>query len=299
MPAHPFTTNFTAGEQTEQLLARVEWQKYANGAACLKNLLVRPHGGAAARAGTMYLGAVKDATARVRLLPFIFSITRPCILEFGPFYIRFWANRGRVEVAGVPVEVATPYTQDELRELRYEQSADVLYIAHRAHPPMKLQRLAADEFRLQVITFRPPPTFEQEITPAADLSLSATTGTAQTATTSASAFLAGDVGRQIKSGPGRGVITAVGGATSATLDILDDFTTTGPIAAGEWSLDGSPNAGSLTTTGTMPVNASVVLTASLAAFRIPQDENAYVYMNGGIVRITEFVSDTVVHGVIV
>jgi hypothetical protein len=299
VPAHPIQTNFTAGEQTEQLLSRVDWQKYANGAACLKNFLVRPHGGAASRAGTMFINETKDPSARVFLHPFIFSVTQPYMLEFGPGYIRFYANRGRVEIAGVPVEVATPYTQGELRELRLEQSADVLYIAHRAHPPAKLQRLAADQFRYQVINFRPPPTFEQEITPAADLTLTATVGTGQTATASASVFLAGDVGRQIRSGPGRAVITVVGGATSVTIDILDDFTTTGPIPAGQWTMDGTANAGTLTTSGTTPVNASVVLTASLAAFRIPADENAYVYMNNGIVRITEFVSDTVVHGVIV
>jgi hypothetical protein len=298
MGAHPFQTNFTAGEQTEQLLARVDWEKYANGAACLKNFLVRPHGGAASRAGTMFISATKDPTARVFLKGFIFSVLQPYMLEFGPGYIRFYANRGRVEIAGVPVEVATPYTQDELRELRFEQSADVLYIAHRAHPPAKLQRLAADQFRYQVINFRPPPTFEQEITPVADLSLTATSGTGQSANTSAAAFLAGDVGRQIKSGPGRGVITSVGGATGVALDILDDFTTTGPIPAGEWTMDGTANAGTLTTTGTAPVNAGVALTASLAAFRT-DDVNAYIYMNNGIVRITEVVSDTVVNGVIV
>jgi hypothetical protein len=298
MPAHPFQTNFTAGEQTEQLLARVDWQKYANGAACLKNFLVRPHGGAATRAGTMYLGDVKDPTARVRLIPFIFSVTQPYMLEFGPGYIRFWANRGRVEVAGVPVEVATPYTQDELREIRYEQLADVLYLAHRAHPPAKLQRLAADQFRYVAINFTPPPTFEQEITPVADLSLSATTGIAQTATASASVFLAGDVGRQIKSGPGRGVITVVGSATSVTLDIVDDFLTTGPIAAGDWSLDGSPNAGTLTPNTAKPVNAGLTLTSSLAAFRV-EDYGAYLFLSGGIVRINGVRSDTEVGGIIV
>jgi hypothetical protein len=140
VPAHPFQTNFTGGEITDQLLARTDWQKYANCAACLKNFLVRPHGGAARRAGTMYVAAVKDSSLRVMLRKFEFNVTQAYVLEFGHLYLRFYANRGRVEIAGVPVEVVTPYTTDELRSLRFEQSADVLYIAHPNHQPMKLQR---------------------------------------------------------------------------------------------------------------------------------------------------------------
>jgi hypothetical protein len=299
MPVHPFLNAFTTGEITDQLIARTTWDKYQNAAACLKNFVVRPYGGAARRAGTFFAGLAKDPSSRVRLRKFEFSITQAYIVEFGHLYARFWANRAPVLEAGIPVEVVTPYTVDELRELRFEQSADVLYITHRNHPPAKLQRTSATSFQLDPINFNPTPTFEQEIFPAATLTLSATSGHIVTATASASVFLAGDVGRQIRSGVGRGIITAVGGGTTVTLDILDAFDSTGPIAAGDWRMDGSPNAGTLTTTGTTPVNASVVLTSSLAAFRIPADENAYVYMNNGIVRITEFVSDTVVHGVIV
>lgn len=298
MPAHPFQTNFTAGELTEQLLARVDWQKYANGAACLKNFLVRPHGGAARRAGTLYVGAVKDPTARVRLVKFEFSITQAYMLEVGPHYIRVWANRAPVLSGGVPVEVATPYTQTDLRELRFEQSADVLYIAHRHHAPRKLERLSATEFRLQVINFNPPPTFEQEVFPAATLTLTAATGDSVTATASAAVFLAGDLARQIRSGPGRAVIMAVLSTTQVRLNILDDFTTTGPIASGDWSLDGSPNAGTLTPSIIAPINAVITLTSSLAAFRA-SDVGAFLFLTDGIVKITTFTSTTVVVGVIV
>src|SRR4030095_8412255 len=166
MPAHPFQTNFTGGEMTEQLLARVDWQKYANGAACLKNFLPRTHGGAARRAGTMYLGSVRDPSVPVRLVKFEFSVTQAYILEFGDLYIRFWANRTRLEVAGVPVEVVTPYTAGELRTLRFEQSADVLYIAHPDHAPMKLQRTSATEFQLDPIHFHPPTPCRRENLPA-------------------------------------------------------------------------------------------------------------------------------------
>src|SRR6185295_6566128 len=249
MPAHPFISNFTGGEVTDQLIARIEWQKYQNCASCVKNFLVRPHGGVARRAGTMYVSEVKDSSARVLLHKFEFNITQAYVLEFGDLYIRFFANRGRVDVGGNPVQVISPYRTDELRSLRFEQSADVLYIAHPDHPPMKLQRTGAAAFQLDIINFNPPPTFEREIFPFAALTLtSASIGDGVIATTDAGAFLAGDVGRQIKSGVGRGVITAFASSTSVTITILDAFDTTGPIPSQTWKLDGSPNAGTLTPT---------------------------------------------------
>lgn len=298
MPAHPFQTNFTGGEITPNLLARTDWEKYQNCASCLLNFVPRPHGGAARRAGTAHVALAKDPTSRVRLVRFEFSIQQAYIEEFGDLYIRFYANRGRVEVAGVPVEVASPYTVDELRELRFEQSADVQYIAHRAHPPMKLQRTSATTFQLDVINFNPPPTFERAILPAADLTLtSAAIGTGITASASASVWLAGDVGRQIRSGVGRAVITAVGGATSVTVTILDAFDSTGPIAAGDWSMDGSANAGTLLISSVGPVNSPASFTASLAAYR-SEDVGKYINAAGGLAQIVEVASDTVANAII-
>ena len=301
MPAHPFQTNFTGGEITPNLLARTDWEKYQNCASCLLNFLPRPHGGAARRAGTMFIAPTKDPSSRVRLARFEFSIQQAYIEEFGDQYIRFYANRGRVEVAGVPVEVASPYTVDELRDIRFEQSADVQYIAHRSHPPMKLQRTSATAFQLDPINFSPPPTFEREVSPAASITLtSAAVGVGITVTASAPVWLAGDVGRQLLSGVGRAVIITVGAPTSVSVNILDAFDSTGPIAAGDWRMNGSPNAGTLTPDIKGPVNAWATLTSSLAAFR-PEDVtdgDRYVLINDGVVRLTGFTSDTVVSGII-
>lgn len=299
MPAHPWATNFTAGELTEQLLARTDWAKYANGAACLKNFLVRPHGGAARRAGTMYIAAVKDPSSRVFLHPFQFNVTQAYMLEFGNLYIRFYANRGRIEIANVPVEVVTPYLTDELRSLRFEQSADVLYIAHQLHQPMKLQRTAVDAFQLDPINFNPPPTFEQDVLPAADLSMtSAAIGTGVTFVASAAVWLAGDVGRQIKSGVGRAVITTFTNTTTVVGAILDAFDSTGPIPSGQWSMDGSPNAGTNTIAASGPLNAPSSFITSLDAYR-STDVGKYIHAAGGIAKIYQIDNATTAHALIV
>ena len=48
----------------------------------------------------------------------------------------------------IPIEVITPYSELDLSELRFVQSADVLYIIHPDHPVYKLTRLDEDGDRL-------------------------------------------------------------------------------------------------------------------------------------------------------
>jgi hypothetical protein len=155
MPVHPFQSGFVTGEISDFLDGRVEWAKYQHAAKCLQNFVVRPQGGVARRAGLVYLGEVKDSTKKVRLVKFEFNVTQAYVLEFGDLYIRVWANRGRVLASegGPQVEIASPYQQADLMALRFDQSADVLYIAHTAYPPMKFQRTAANVFALVEIAF--------------------------------------------------------------------------------------------------------------------------------------------------
>jgi hypothetical protein len=159
MPIHPWQSSFTTGEISDQLDARTDWAKYQAGAKCLQNFVVKPHGGIARRAGLVFLGEVKNSANPVRLVKFEFNIEQAYVLEFGPLYIRVWANRGRVLASegGPQVEVVSPYTAAQLMQLRFEQSADVLYITHVAHKPMMFKRTAANAFALEILTFTPPP----------------------------------------------------------------------------------------------------------------------------------------------
>lgn len=51
-------------------------------------------------------------------------------------------------------EVPAPYSADELFDIRYVQSADVLTLVHTGHPPMELRRLGAAKWTLTPIKFR-------------------------------------------------------------------------------------------------------------------------------------------------
>lgn len=294
MPARPWKASFTSGELTDQLLARVDWDKYANGAACLRNFVVRPQGGAARRAGTVYLGDAKFQDTLAHLKRFEFNVTQAYILEFGVGYIRFWANRGLVvDGASVPVEVATTYTEAELREIRTAQSADVQYHAHTSHAPAKLQRTSATAFTLSNINWLIPPTYEKPELPQDALTLTATTGTITVAAV-AGTFLDGDVGRTIRIGLGWGVITAVSAdGSAAQVDVYDAFPSTGPFAAGAWQMEGSPNRGTLDPDIKEPPFAEVTLTASLETWRAAIDVGKYVYLNDGLAQIIAVDSVTV------
>jgi hypothetical protein len=56
------------------LHARSDLAKYQSGAKTLRNMMVHAHGGASNRPGTKYIAEVKNSSARVRLIPFQFSV---------------------------------------------------------------------------------------------------------------------------------------------------------------------------------------------------------------------------------
>ena len=91
---HSILTNFTAGEISPRVYGRVDLAKYQNGARELTNVTVLPQGGARKRGGTLNVSNVKDNSPDAILVPFVFSTTQAYMIEFGPYYIRFFKDRG-------------------------------------------------------------------------------------------------------------------------------------------------------------------------------------------------------------
>jgi len=110
-----------------------------------------------------FLGEAKDQVEGnpVVLVPFIFSARESRVLEFGAGYFRVWMNDQLVMKDGSVYEVATDYTEVDIKNLRFAQSADLVFIASENHAPKKIGRYADDDWRIQEITFVPkvsPPT---------------------------------------------------------------------------------------------------------------------------------------------
>ncbi len=81
--------SFSGGEISPSLYARVDSSKYQTGLRTCRNFIVQRQGGAANRAGTEFIGEVKDSTKAVRLIKFVFNNSQTYVLEFGDQYIRF------------------------------------------------------------------------------------------------------------------------------------------------------------------------------------------------------------------
>jgi hypothetical protein len=101
------STNFTAGELSEDLFGRVDITKYNNGAATLENFIVQPHGGITRRSGTRFVKEIKTSSAKTRLVSFEFSTTQAYIIEFGNLYIRFYKDQGSILEANKTISGAT------------------------------------------------------------------------------------------------------------------------------------------------------------------------------------------------
>lgn len=154
----------SAGEISPRLFARVDVGKYANGCYEVDNFIVQRFGGVRKRGGTQYIATTKTSAKKSRVVSFIFSVTQAYILEFGDLYVRFYTNGGAVESGGSPVEVVTPWDEDEIFDLQFAQSADVLYITHPDHAPRTLSRTSATTFVLDTIDFEDGPFLELNTT---------------------------------------------------------------------------------------------------------------------------------------
>jgi len=126
-------------------------------------------------------------------------------------------------------EITTPYTTAQLFDIKYAQSADVMYITHPSHEASKLSRTGHTSWSLDEVEFTKGPFLDPNITTTTLTPSNASTGS-RTITASAvtginggSGFLATDVGRQIHFNDGYGTITAITSTTVVTANITTAF----------------------------------------------------------------------------
>ena len=234
-------TNFTAGELSPRLDGRNDLSKYPSGCKTLENFIVYPHGSAARRSGTQFISEVKTSANKTRLVPFEFSTTQTYILEFGNQYIRIYKDKGQVQNGGSAVEIATPYLTAELFDIKFAQSADVMYIVHPNHAARKLSRTSHINWTLTQIDFTKGPMQDPNTTTTTlnpgqtavgtgvSLVASATTGI-----NGGAGFASTDVGRFVFLHGGYAKITAFTDTTNVTIEILT--TLSASTATENWRL---------------------------------------------------------------
>lgn len=152
------------------------------------------------------------------------------------------------------VDVTSPYgssdlfDSDNILQLKYTQSNDVVYIVHPDYKPRVLTRTSASTFTISALTFNDGPYLATNTT-STTLSRSSSTVTASSTTgiNGGSGFLSTDVGRMIRIKSGSDwnamTITAVGSTTSVTVDASGTLSATSDWRLGLYSdTDGWPTA---------------------------------------------------------
>jgi len=229
-------TNFTGGELSPRLDGRNDLQKYPTGCKTLENMIVYPHGSAARRSGTQFVAEVKDSSKDTRLIPFEFSTTQTYMLEFGNQYIRFYKDNGQILSGGSAYEISSPYLETELFDIKYAQSADVMYICHPSHPVKKLSRTGHTSWSLVDDIIANGPFMDHNIetttlTPSHKTVGQTTTVTASSTTgiNSNQGFLSTDVGRLLHIKDGHLKITSVTSTTVVVGTVIIDLGITTPV----------------------------------------------------------------------
>lgn len=148
MAFEPIQANFNAGELSRRLHARRELNIYDIAAAEMTGWLPLVEGGMDAAPGTIRVAAARGPH---RLMPFIYNQTQSYVVEMSAGVARFYTNDTQILVDGSPVELALPWSLDEIRALSWEQSYDVLYLFHGDHQTQQLVRTGADSFALRAL----------------------------------------------------------------------------------------------------------------------------------------------------
>lgn len=135
-PYYLLQSSFTAGEISPEVANRVDLDKYNSAVLRAKNCNIKPYGPIYKRPGLRYIARTKYSDKKAILVPFNgATANEDYLLEIGHEYIRVHKNG-----AYLGVEVATPYIENTLSNLRFTQSADTLFIASGDYPVKKLVR---------------------------------------------------------------------------------------------------------------------------------------------------------------
>lgn len=275
---HDGLVSFTAGELSPLLAARVDIAAYRNGAKRLDNFLVRQHGAATRAWGTSYRGEVKTSAKKTRIIPYVASQADAYLIELGDLYLRVWKNGARLS----SVELVTPYTEAQLFEIDFSQSADTMVLTHRSHAPRRLQRFSDTLWRVDPVPFIQEPCDEVGIQPGQVLTLAALTGSGINASWTSGRWQAADVGRYVVAGSGRARVVSITNPVVAVVDIEAAFTALAQPAY-TWTIEGTPRA-AITPSADGPVGTAITLTLDAEGWK---DENigGIVRVNGGAARV--------------
>lgn len=137
-------TNFTAGEVSEELLGRSDLRAYENGALKLQNVFINPTGGVTRRAGLNYIDTISGTG---KLIPFEFNTSQTYLLIITDLQIDVYESGLKVAT------LSAPWSEAQISQLSWTQSADTLLLTHPDIAPRQLTRNADNTWSLTEWSF--------------------------------------------------------------------------------------------------------------------------------------------------
>ena len=214
-------TTFTAGEVSRELLGRGDLRAYDNGALALRNVFINPTGCVTRRFGLSYIDA---AAGEGKLIAFEFNTEQTALLVITDAAINIY-NAGVLEDT-----LAGPWSEAQIPQLSWTQSADTLLITHPDVPPKKLVRSSGGSWSLLDWTFFIDGNVTQQpyykfAGSAVTLTPSGTSGTI-TLTASSDVFTINHENTRLRVAGKEVEITDFDSATVVTVDVLETLPNT-------------------------------------------------------------------------
>lgn len=156
---------FNGGMVTQRMNARTNLEIWPKSCREVVNFIPTVWGGNKFRGGTRYV----EGFGKCHLVPFVFNNDTAYVVAFGDGACRFYRNNKPVLTDdGEVLEIYSPYQYADITGpngeclIKYQQSADVLYLATGKHPAYKLSRYADNDFSFSQIDFSNGP-FEDKV----------------------------------------------------------------------------------------------------------------------------------------
>lgn len=152
-------TSFTSGEIGEELLARIEVSRYYSAAKLMRNVLVRPQGGAKRRPGMAHVALLEGGAGLdgVRLIPFAFNTEQTYAIALTAGALHVWRSDGLF----LATVTGCPWTGPQAAQMNRAQSADTLLLFHPDMAPQRVTRgVVETSWTVAAVPWTNVPTFD-------------------------------------------------------------------------------------------------------------------------------------------
>ena len=144
--------SFAGGEISPDMYGRKDDTRYQNGLARCRNFICLPQGPIRNRPGFEFVSECGIENKPVRVIPFTYSAGQTMIVELGDKYAKFHSYGATlIDDDESHYQIETPWAAEDLFDLVYVQSGDIVTFTSEKYPPTELRRYGARDWRIQTV----------------------------------------------------------------------------------------------------------------------------------------------------